>query len=93
MTVGAAAALILAKQLAGLAVDEMHQRAGRAIHRFVGVAGFFGGHLVQPVLHVHAGPGAFEDDMAGHRRQCRSGPPAAQLRLIPEVGPSGAGDI
>ena len=44
----------------------MRQRAGRAIHRLVGIGGFFGGHLIQPVLHVHAGPGAFEDDMAGH---------------------------
>src|SRR5262249_45358274 len=65
----ARAASFCAEQFPGLAMDEMRQRAGRTVDRLVDCLGLVGGNganLVQPVLHVHAGSGAFEDDMAAH---------------------------
>ena len=56
----------LAEQLAGAAVDEMEPRAGLADHCFIGAMRIVRRHLLgDPVLHVHAGAGTFENDI-GH---------------------------
>jgi hypothetical protein len=74
-------AKFLAEQLAGRCVDEVKAGAGRTPHR--GMGSFIVGWRVgQPVLHVHPGPGAFEQDGSGHGRQYGRAPGYRKLRMI-----------
>jgi hypothetical protein len=60
-------ALITAKHLAGLSMDEMDSGAGRAIDGPVITAGIILlRNVLQPVLDVHAGIGAFENYVPTH---------------------------
>jgi hypothetical protein len=55
---------VLAEQLAARSIDEMKSAAGLAAQGFVaGVRIVWRGFIRQPMLHVHTGPRAFDDDM------------------------------
>jgi len=57
--------LFFAEQPVARSIDEMKPATGLAKHRFVGTALIAGHGLVrQPMLHVHAGLGTFEDEVA-----------------------------
>ena len=57
--------LFFTEQPVARSIDEMKPATGLAEHRFVGAALIAGHGLVrQPMLHVHTGPGTFEDEVA-----------------------------
>jgi hypothetical protein len=60
--------LLLAKQFAGRAIDEMKPAAGNADHGFIVRIARRG--FVQPMLHVHAGARTFEDKIAHSSLEC-----------------------
>jgi hypothetical protein len=56
---------LFAEQFAVRSIDEMKPATGLADHGFVAALGIVRCDLIrQPVLHVHSGPGTFEDDVA-----------------------------
>jgi hypothetical protein len=54
---------VIAEQLAGRTIDQMQARAGRTRHRNVRSIGRL---VAKPMLHIHPGLGAFEDNMTVH---------------------------
>src|SRR5947209_12511744 len=69
--------VVFAKQFAGLSVDEMKLGAGLADHALIAAARIARLGFLQPMLHVHPGPGTFEDQIAhtfrvstGNGQQC-----------------------
>jgi len=64
-------------------MDEVELGAGLTDNAFV-----FAGRrrfIHQEVLHVHAGPGAFEDDRAVHESQYACDPRYPKLRIFTEL--------
>jgi hypothetical protein len=80
---------LFAEQLAARPMDEMKSAAGRAEHRFVSAMRIARCGLVrEPMLHVHAGAGTFEDEVihaVGQLDDCAVG--RLDLCQMPESSP------
>jgi len=67
---GTGSILFFAEQFVARPIEEMQPAAGLAVHGFVGAERIVRrGFLRKPVLHVHAGPWTFEDEVTHAVRQ------------------------
>ncbi|GLR92077.1 hypothetical protein GCM10007857_87960 [Bradyrhizobium iriomotense] len=75
-------AAAFAEQPAGRAIDQVQARTGRAGYRVMRIPGI-GRRGREPMLNVHAGLRAFEDNMTVHREPDYDGSePRPKLRMI-----------
>lgn len=68
-------------QIASRAVDEMQLGASLTDHGYIGVFCIICG-VRQPVLHIHAGLGTFEYDVAAHAGQYYDARPTPKYRMF-----------
>lgn len=73
---------LLAQELAGLVVDEVKTGAGRADDLAVRSLRLIVGRVGQPVLHPHAGLGAFEQNVSCHAPEYDDRPGPKELRMF-----------
>jgi hypothetical protein len=67
---GTGSILFFAEQLAARSIEEMQPATGLAVHGFVGAERIVRrGFVRKPVLHIHAGPWTFEDEVTHAARQ------------------------